>query len=90
MEYVYYNEDADTELILEVDYRIAPRDPGSRRGHPDNWYPAEGGEMERLEVYDHSGADITGTLSGEILEEISKMCYQDDRERAHNYASRYY
>lgn len=75
MNYTFYNEDTDTEQIWDVDYKISRYDPGSRRGHPDNWYPAEGGEMESMEVFDENGVDITHTLSPKTLKDISDECY---------------
>jgi hypothetical protein len=46
-------EDEDGEILdtVQVTALFEPYVPERRRGHPDNWTPAEGGGFEGLDVF---------------------------------------
>lgn len=57
----------DDEFPLEVDYDITPFFPAKTSGPPELCYPAEGGEVERVEAW-HEGERFELTT-----EELSKL-----------------
>lgn len=50
----------DDDLELEIEYTVAPYDPGCTFGPPEYCYPPEGGEVEELAAY-HKGEPVTLT-----------------------------
>lgn len=45
------DEDGDVIATVQVTALFEPYVPERRRGHPDNWTPAEGGGFEGLDIY---------------------------------------
>jgi len=50
-DYDIENEDGDVIATVKVAAFFTPYVPEKRRGHPDNWTPAEGGDFEGLDIY---------------------------------------
>ena len=48
-----------------------PYIPANRRGHPDTWTPAEGGELEDLRVF--SGGRLPGEIEAKLLNDDAFM-----------------
>lgn len=48
-----------------------PYIPENRRGHPDTWMPAEGGELEDMKVY--SGGRLPRHIEDRLLADDSFM-----------------
>lgn len=48
---VTYSLESDRDHTLEVRGKAQPFFPAITSGPPDNWAPAEGGELEDLEIY---------------------------------------
>lgn len=41
----------DETFVLDVEYEVAPYDPGVSWGPPEDCYPPEGGEITDLDIY---------------------------------------
>lgn len=41
----------DEDIDIDVDYEVAPYDPGRTYGPPEDCYPPEGGEITSLTAY---------------------------------------
>lgn len=61
----------EEEIELEVSGTIEPYTPAKMSGHPDTWYPEEGGEVEITEVL-FNGIPWTGTLSEEEISQAKE------------------
>jgi hypothetical protein len=74
-------ERGDDELELEVTGDITPLVYGSRRGHPDNWCPDEGGECE-ITAIKLAGKEWDGELtkreSDQAEEALREMADSDE------------
>ena len=60
-DYEVENEEGEIVATLSVSACFSAFTPSSRRGHPDNWCPAEGGELEELCIYNGT-TDITNDV----------------------------
>jgi hypothetical protein len=63
----------DDEITLEVDYTVAPFDPGCSFGPPEFCDPPSGGEIEDLFIAGPDGAEFTPTAAE--LEQIERHIY---------------
>ena len=65
----------EVEHVLRVRGSYVPETPGRTSGHPDTWYPAEGGEAEIECALSRSGIDfdphlLTKDERSSILDQI--------------------
>lgn len=63
----------DRDIDLEVDYTVAPFDPGCSYGPPELCEPPSGGEIEDLRIFGPDGSEFTPTA--EELHEIEQHIY---------------
>ena len=54
--------EGEEEIILEINGWAEPLIPANFNGHPDNWYPEEGGDTEIEEVL-YNGEPWDGVLT---------------------------
>jgi hypothetical protein len=65
--YTYYDEN-DNEKTVEVEFNYDPGRPANLTGHPDNWTPADGIELELGPIH-RDGQELTTAETIEFLSE---------------------
>lgn len=63
----------DDEFELDIEYSVAPYDPGCSYGLPENCEPPSGGEIEEMSVV-HDGDEFA--LTPEETEAVEQHIYQ--------------
>ena len=91
MTFTYDHENAEGEIItsFKVDALFTPYVRAKTSGDPDDCYPAEGGELYELTVWD-GDRNITDTIDPDTLDKIAKEAnYRwDPVEEARSYDDR--
>ncbi|GEM_PF-3995803 len=71
-----YPSDNYEVIECEVEFEISTYVPEKAYlSNGDPGYPAEGGEVEHLEVFDMDGKNITAEVPSKWLEKFTEMCY---------------
>ncbi len=80
VEWCWGNNGEELTLYLVEGFQV-PFIPESKKGHPDNWTPAEGGELEDLEIFDEMGGKIPDSVERELLhnDEFTELIQEELR-----------
>jgi len=81
--YRFVDGDTEQEQVWEVEAIYTPGRPACLSGPPENCYPAEGPEVDLVEVYDaRTGEPIPQEVVDKHSEAIyDKICDQEDARR---------
>jgi hypothetical protein len=74
----------DAEIMLEIDYSVAPFDPGCSVGPPECCDPPSGGEIDDLAIFGPDGNEFTP--SAVELQQIEDFIYANHDYEADDYA----
>jgi hypothetical protein len=89
-DYEIENEEGEVVATLSVDAIFSPYVPAKRSGHPDDWCPAEGGELKDVWVYldgKDVNAEVDTFFGNGTYERICNKAYDlfDPYSREHQY-----
>ena len=69
----------EEEIELEISGTIEPYTPAKMSGHPDTWYPEEGGEVEITGIL-FNGVPWTGELTEDEVNKAKEALQEESQE----------